>query len=416
MKIGLIGNINNNNFALMRYFRDLGADAHLLLWSDDGTGTMSHFAPESDTWDIGAWKDYIHSLDFPQSYFSVVGWPSRLELPPSSRRIERGFREYKALVGSGLAPAILGRAGRRLDIFYPYSTGIEYVDELSFQEVLRGGRWGWRVLYKHLRRLQVSGIHRAKHCVNAEMGPTRAAFQALGRNFLPLAIPMVYNREVVDPVSVPPSLLRVRDEILRHDFKCFSHARHMWAWADKAKPDDWATQNKHNDWLIRGFSDYLKEDPGRNALLVILEYGPDAEHSRRLVHELDIERSVLWLPRMPRKDLMYLLAHCDLGVGEFTVEPGCIWGGTGWEVLASGKPLLQAFNFTEEGFEETFGHPPPPLLDVKGPEDVTRHLLEVSADSGKAARIGRESAEWFNTHNGIGLARKWLDLLESSSR
>ena len=38
MKIALLGNMNNNNFALLRYFRDLGFDAHLLLFKNDGTG------------------------------------------------------------------------------------------------------------------------------------------------------------------------------------------------------------------------------------------------------------------------------------------------------------------------------------------------------------------------------------------
>ena len=32
MKVALIGNMNNNNFSIMRYFRDLGIDAHLILF------------------------------------------------------------------------------------------------------------------------------------------------------------------------------------------------------------------------------------------------------------------------------------------------------------------------------------------------------------------------------------------------
>lgn len=48
MKIGLIGNMNNNNFALMRYFRDLGADAHLLLYANDGQGSLSNFRAECE--------------------------------------------------------------------------------------------------------------------------------------------------------------------------------------------------------------------------------------------------------------------------------------------------------------------------------------------------------------------------------
>ena len=52
MKIAFVGNMNNNNFAIMRYFRDLGADAHLVLWADDGRGPLEHFVPENDTWEI----------------------------------------------------------------------------------------------------------------------------------------------------------------------------------------------------------------------------------------------------------------------------------------------------------------------------------------------------------------------------
>ena len=36
MRLGILGNMNNNHFSLMRYMRDLGIDAHLLLYSDDG--------------------------------------------------------------------------------------------------------------------------------------------------------------------------------------------------------------------------------------------------------------------------------------------------------------------------------------------------------------------------------------------
>ena len=35
-----------------------------------------------------------------------------------------------------------------------------------------------------------------------------------------------------------------------------------------------------------------------------------------------------------------------------------IWGGTGWEALASGKPFLQAFHFSDGEFEKLYGYPP----------------------------------------------------------
>lgn len=41
MKIALIDNMNNNFFAVTRYFRDLGIDAHLFLIQSES----QHFTP-----------------------------------------------------------------------------------------------------------------------------------------------------------------------------------------------------------------------------------------------------------------------------------------------------------------------------------------------------------------------------------
>ena len=118
MKIGLIGNMNNNNFALMRYFRDLGADAHLLLYSNDGQGTLSHFKPESDTWEIERWLPYIHqtsipnapiaAFDFPLSWLwacrsAFIAWVGKTESwvrPVSRREIAKTYAGYDKLVAS----------------------------------------------------------------------------------------------------------------------------------------------------------------------------------------------------------------------------------------------------------------------------------------------------------------------------
>ena len=43
MKIGLIGNMNNNNFAFLRYLIDLGYDAKLIIFKNEMMGNSSHF-------------------------------------------------------------------------------------------------------------------------------------------------------------------------------------------------------------------------------------------------------------------------------------------------------------------------------------------------------------------------------------
>ena len=98
-------------------------------------------------------------------------------------------------------------------------------------------------------------------------------------------------------------------------------------------------------------------------------------------------------------------------VGEFHTNEDVIWGGTGWEVLASGKPLLQSFRFKDGAFESTFGYPAPPMLPVVGPNCIFKHLIDMADHPEKGVAIGKEAAKWFNQYNGIGLAKKWLELI-----
>ena len=89
-----------------------------------------------------------------------------------------------------------------------------------------------------------------------------------------------------------------------------------------------------------------------------------------------------------RKEIGYVLSLCDVGVGDFYGNRGHLWGGTAWEVLAAGKPLLQRVNFSVEEFEGSYGHAPPPLLDASSPEVVSDRLREMAADENERKRIG----------------------------
>ncbi len=123
---------------MMRYFRDLGRDAHLLLWADDGEGVMDHFAPEHDTWCIEKWRPFIHRISVANSIVTLIGDPRTLTWPASREQIIKQFAGYDAYIGSGYAPAILDRAGIRLDVFYPYATGVEGVGTPSIRNYLQG--------------------------------------------------------------------------------------------------------------------------------------------------------------------------------------------------------------------------------------------------------------------------------------
>lgn len=434
MKVALLGNMNNNNFSIMRYFRDLGVDAHLILFKNDGYGSNAHFSPENDTWEIERWSPYIHNTAIFNGDASILGrkFPtnilyfllkSRISLvnnkhgivyqSVSTSDIKKCIEGYDKFVGSGLSGALLARIGKSLDIFYPYGTGIEFLGAMPIRQALKGSNFLKRYLIRKVACAQEASLKQTRICTTGELSLTKQTYDEIGVSFIPLNIPMVYNREKVPLTKdLNEKIKNIKTEVESCDFSIFSHSRQAWVNSGEYLDVEWELRSKHNEWLFRAFAEFISQRPVKNCRVFVLDYGPDVGASKSLCAQLGIEEQVVWLPKMSRKDIMLLVSSCDIGVGEFYTDEGIIWGGTGWEVLAAGKPLLQGFNFKEGEFERSFGYPPPPMLPVKEEKEILIHLLDMYDNPHKAKSIGKGAAEWFNKYNGISLARKWLELIE----
>lgn len=413
MRVALLGNMNNNNFAILRYMVDLGVDAYLILFKDDGEGSISHFKPDNDSWYLGKWEKRIVRMDYYADWRAFYPDLKLKSLPPSVNHIRNTLNDFDVFIGSGMIPAIFDRVGMKLDIFYPYATGVEMIGTnlwpSYFQKRFSIRKW----LYQRLINAQIRGVKSAKNCLNAELGPTKETLDKLGVSFDKIPTPMVYPEivpfEIVKDDEQLSTLLRQLESC---DLKIMSHARHWWINKQSMDELSWQGLSKNNNWLIEGFASFLTENSRIKACLILLEYGDDVKESKSLVQKLGIANEVIWLPRMSRKKLLYLISQVDIGVGQFTVAPGTIWGGTGWETMAMGKPMLQAFNFTQQEFIEIFGYEAPPLLDVKSAEDVKKHLVDYFQSQEKFVEMGMAARDWFNTYNGQGLVIRWLDVIQ----
>lgn len=432
MKIGLIGNMNNNNFALMRYFRDLGADAHLLLYSNDGKGSLSHFKPESDTWEIEKWSSFIHQTNIPNSPIAAMDPPfswvmglksiirSKLLLQEvfvrqvSKEHIKEAYEDYDSLISSGITPATLLRINRTLDIFYPYSSEAEFLFHYEFTSRIRRANILLKKILKTIQNKQAKGIRLADHVLSFNSGSTAQALEKIGVTAKRFAVPMVYSNEKLPAEPPNESLANAARIVSNASFSVLHHARLLWRNNGSFSDTDWQDVGKNSHWFIGAFADLVKLRTDSEPHLFILEYGPDIEITKELVTELGISEYVTFLPKMERKEIMWLLSIVTVGIGEFYNIPKMIWGGTGWEVLASGKPLIQGFNFEDGEFNDLYGYPPPPMLPVKNRDDILVHLLSLMDYPAKASDIGEQSKKWFDTYNGAGLAKQWLDLLVDS--
>ena len=428
MKIGLIGNMNNNNFALMRYFRDLGVDAHLLLYSNDGEGTLSHFVPEADTWEIQRWASYIHQTSMPNDYISAFDFPFSLAMgfrslvrfhlrqidqrhsSVSRSEILRAYSGYTFLVGSGVSPALLARVGYKLNIFYPYSIGVEFLGDSAWCHGLLSKPFLSRSFMKYASQKQLRGIKLASHVMVGD-GYTKQMLDKLGVRSHLMAYPMVYNAEVIPDSPVSSSLQGIQATLLRSKLVVLHHSRLMWTKPDTYSELEWKRASKNNHWFFKSLARLVRDVPRLDVQALVCHYGPDVKPTKRLIADLGIQDYVTWLPLLSRKEILWLLSKVSLSIGEFYDMPHMLWGGAGWEALAVGTPLIQGFNYTDYEFSSMYSMPPPPILPVSTEDHIYLHLLRAASGAYDLPRIRKESIDWFNTYNGIGLASQWLSLL-----
>jgi hypothetical protein len=431
VKIALLGNMNNNNFALLRYFRDLGVDAHLLLMSNDGKGVSGHFKPEADTCQLDKWLPYIHqtamsedivaAFDFPlswalstRSYIRSLARSGTIFNKPVSRgKILKDLDGYTHYIGSGIMPAVMDRVGKRLDIFYPYALGVEYLGDIVFNSNKNKRGFIGRYIFNSLLKKQKKGILNSRMVVNSELSITEGALKSINVKSVRMFVPIVYGDETPDHFY-QLEFKHIIEALRKSQFVVVSHARLMWSKPSGCSDSEWASQNKNNDKLVFAFSKLVLERPQLSPILVLFEYGQDVDETKLLIERLGITGSVYWAPKSERKHIIKLISKADVGIGEFYDIDGVLWGATAIEVMSCRKPVIQGLSFSNNSFYSAYGFPLPPILAANSSEEIFEHLLELADDSIKRREIGELSKEWFDNFCGKGLAKKWLNLLNEN--
>lgn len=392
-RIALIGNMNNNHFALMRHLRDLGTDAHLFLYSNE----HAHFLPQCDTTDWARWRPYVHELGISNggrdTFYRPIG--------PIAAKLD-GF---DAWLGNGIAPVLFARMNRILDVFVPYAEGCEFIIEHE---------WKWsKPLASAYSAFRSAAMERAiRNNVNVVVTAnahehSQTNFRRLGKSLTDLYFPMIYQDNVPSDADLTEDLRRIATRMDEADLAIFSHVSHFW----KNLPvrHYMGGVGKRNQWLIEGFAQYLAARPDAAPLLVLVEYGPDVAASKQLIEDLGIADHVVWLPLISRVEIMALLRHVDIGGSEFA---GMLWGGVGWEFLASGVPMLHMLDDPSQ--YERADRPLPPFFNVTSPQDIAR-VLEHN-DRASLAEYGSRVTRWYEDHQGSRLAAEYADLLANAAQ
>lgn len=384
-KVALIGNLNNNFFAIARFLRDEGYDAHLFF-----RFTADHFHPKADTF----------FLDY-QSYCHEVSWLDKGVYNIDVAAVRKDLEGFDFYIGQGDEAAVAAYAGFKMNLYYPYGTDVSKYALLKQEftlkdkvlnifrgksaklskDTLKNGTY-----HKYVRKSIVTADHIFAGYTNETW---ESKFNQLGCSDKrkDVTMPFLYLKEynsVKDTASVhwKNEVDKMRNN---NDFVVLYHGRVEW--------NQYESSAKNIDHLIKGFAQYVKKTNNKNVLLAMIEYGNDVAISKDLIKKLGIEQQVKWYPKMYRKDLMYLISNVDICTGEF--NHSFLTFGTVIEAMCMGKTVInyRIDELYEDAYDELY-----PSLVAREPEQI-RDAIEYAVDHPEEiADMGAKCRLWMEEY------------------
>jgi hypothetical protein len=286
--------MNNIPSVIGRVLIDNGYDVTLFFLNE-----YDHFHPESDSW------NKIINLKYVK-----LNWEKDDIIKLNSNKINEILGGYDFYIGVEWAPAILYKAGIRLDLFYVMGTDLSnypfYKSKKIFAPV-------WQLKYILLAKQQYYGIKYASFIsMNKSSDFLENCLDIVkpsGKRIL--GIPYLYLNQY-DDAYLSKSDYKKQFDLIRtqFDFLIFHHIRHEWVTSKGTIHD------KGNDILFKSVQKLINNYPEKKIGIITIEYGTDIENSKTLCKDLCIEKNVIWMPKMEKKHLLYGLKISDVFVGQ----------------------------------------------------------------------------------------------------
>lgn len=402
-RIALVGNMNNNFFAITRYLRDRGYVAHLFYRL-----AMPHFQPMADSYG-NDYESFCHQIDWLENGFHNTDMEE-------VRKALKGFDFY---VGQGEEAAIAYKTGFNIDVYYPYGSDVykyaqlpqEYTlkskikslvvgdaDRPSYTQMKEG------TMAKQLRAAIVNARYIFADATNDEFEAQLNSLQYKGI-YKKVPMPFIYYPEYehIDTDRLPRNLVdRMKEIKSKHNFVLLYHGRQEWA----TYHNQFTGKNTHH--LIQGFASYVKQNPNALACLVMLEYGTDVEQSKKLIKELEIEQYVYWLPKMYRKELMYVVQQADVCCGEFAHS--FLTFGTVVEAMLMKKPVIthRVDSYYRSTYPVLY-----PCYNARESKEIEQVIGKTIVNVEERLRMGNEAYAWVKKNFIENPLQELLNIIEA---
>lgn len=400
MRIALIGNLNNNFFPLALHLQKAGYDVTLFY-----RYSVDHFHPKADTY-------FLNDLKICKE----VVWSNRLT-EENRLLIENEIKGFDFYIGQGDEAALASFAGVKFDVYFPYGSDFyKYAWQpprysllqiiynmifarISLKESLSG------TLSRFLKKAIVNANYVLLDVTN---GKYEKKLTDLGLKgiYLHYPMPFIFPDNYKDFNTFDVHWKREIDALREdNDYLVLYHGRQEWKRALTYKNNDFTNKNSQN--LIIGFASMLASSHKLKAKLVLINYGGDVDNSKDLISELGISDSVIWLPKMYRKDLMYLINKVDVCAGEF--NKSYLTFGTVIEAMLMGKPVI---NYRDNALYNDQYPELYPCYVAREPEEITVALQRAYSNPAERLEMGASARAWVLKYFVDRPVNKLIELIE----
>jgi glycosyltransferase involved in cell wall biosynthesis len=372
MRIGILGNMNNNAVNLAHYLTDAGYDCELLLYINEA----NHFLPDSD------------GYESPPFNIKYLSWGRYIDLwLKSGRQIRKDIIDYDFLIGSRLAPSFVRKAGLSLDIFMPTGGDIWTVP------VFAG--WSPKNLLKFLlvSRRQKAGIQgsaaiffdRTNVETERKIAPVVQGVTRYEHPITCLYYPEFEGDYLQRRIAASGLIDKFRNIRQNSDIFLVHHVKHLWLADSVARFD--VLQEKGNDRILHALKLFRSWYPDVSVTVLMCEYGVDYRETQRLAVELGVDNCIEWIALTPRKELLLAIHLADAVIGELARS----WFSYGvvLEAMTMQKPVIH--NRDDDFFE---GCDLYPMIHADSAESVARAIERIHNLPREAEDIGRKSGRW----------------------
>ena len=308
MKIGILGNQNNNHFVLTRYLRSQGFNAYLCLLDNED----DFYHPQNDTY-TSDYKEYTHHFNW-GNYHRFLMTDKELVL--------KDLSQFDFLIGVGTAPAFVNYVGLKLDVLIPCGGDLSTFPFLSklintqrllsvFQRVKKK-KSGARIKanlptskavrnpisllnnYYQFTKHQRIGIENSGTILFDKTNPKYEKIHNKlreGKSRIIAAPPMIYTEIYTLKAFAESSEVQNHENYKKtvkikenNDFLILQYCRQSW----KNVPD-WVAK-KGNDKLVKGLKLFINQFPKVKTHLILYDFGADVDETKALAKNWELKK------------------------------------------------------------------------------------------------------------------------------